>query len=366
MATAQQVQALITSHMAGDNDRFVRTAKQIEAHARSHGHFMIAGQISQAVARPHPRQGQGQQPMTWRPGQATELKGLLSVVEPNIKLDDMVLASKTRSKLDRVLLEHRSSEKLAQHNLRPKRKLLLVGPPGGGKTMTAAAISSELGIPMFSVLLGEVFKSHLGETGAGIAKIFEHIRNHLGVYLFDEFDALGTERSVAGGGESAGEIRRVLNSILQMLEQDDSNSIIVAATNHDAILDGALFRRFDDVIHYPLPTLKLRLELIERVIAKTGIGLPEDVRSAALGADGLSQSEIESACLDAAKEAVLGDIVTVPDGTLHRLFQGRERKSLEPTPAEPTPTGSYFADHLKTCNCVHCKAARLLEERGFR
>src|SRR6185437_11352136 len=168
------------------------------------------------------------------------------------RLNDLVLAAKTRRVLDRVIREHKTIRDIRAHGLSPRKKLLLVGPPGTGKTMTASAIAGELSLPLFVVRLDRLITRFMGETATKLRLIFDAIAQTRAVYLFDEFDSIGSER---GLGNDVGEIRRIVNSFLQMVEQDTSDSLIIAATNHPSILDRALFRRFDDIVQYGLPTI---------------------------------------------------------------------------------------------------------------
>jgi SpoVK/Ycf46/Vps4 family AAA+-type ATPase len=161
----------------------------------------------------------------------------------------MALPEVLGARLERVLTEQRERDRLREHGFSPMRKLLLVGPPGTGKTMTAAALAGEMGLPLFSIQLDGLITKYMGETAAKLRLVFDAIQSTRGVYLFDEFDALGGER---GSKNDVGEIRRVLNSFLQFLEQDDSDSIVLGATNHVGLLDRALFRRFDAVLEYSL------------------------------------------------------------------------------------------------------------------
>ena len=190
----------------------------------------------------------------------TDLGGLLSVVYHKEKLSDMVSAAPLRDQLARVITEYRQQAKLRSHGLSARRKLLLVGPPGSGKTMTSWALAGELNLPLFTVQLHGVITKFMGETAAKLRLVFDAMQDARGVYLFDEFDAIGSNRGMAN---DVGEIRRVLNSFLQFLEQEDSDSLIVAATNYEGMLDTALFRRFDDIIRYLAPTPDLSLELIQ-------------------------------------------------------------------------------------------------------
>jgi SpoVK/Ycf46/Vps4 family AAA+-type ATPase len=305
MATADHVKALIRSHAEGDDERFFAIALQVAAQAARQGHTKFAHElrdlVDQAKARPKAiSTGQRTRPVPIIQPRG-ELAGLLTAVFPKARLSDMALDEPIRSRIDRVLLEQRQREKILAHGLGPLRKLLLVGPPGTGKTMTAAALAGELSLPLFTIQLDGLITKYLGETAAKLRLIFEAIRQTRAVYLFDEFDALGGERAAKN---EVGEIRRVLNSFLQFLEQDDSDSVIVAATNHPQILDKALFRRFDSVIEYRLPSQGLIEEVMRARLAllhTSGVQWSDVVEAA----KGLSHSDVTRACEHAAKNAIL-------------------------------------------------------------
>ncbi|MBI4861933.1 MAG: ATP-binding protein, partial [Candidatus Riflebacteria bacterium] len=255
MATADQVKALIRSHAKGDEERFYSIALQVAAQAARQGHTRFAQELRALVDEARKKIGPGPTGQRIRPVPVVqprgELSGLLTVTYPRTRLADMSLDDGVRSRIDRVLLEQRQRERIQEHGFSPLRKLLLIGLPGTGKTMTAAALAGELGLPLFAIQLDGLITKYLGETAAKLRLIFDAIRQTRAVYLFDEFDALGVERAA---NNEVGEIRRVLNSFLQFLEQEESESVIVAATNHPKLLDGALFRRFDAVIEYGLPS----------------------------------------------------------------------------------------------------------------
>jgi SpoVK/Ycf46/Vps4 family AAA+-type ATPase len=215
----------------------------------------------------------------------------------------MVLARPVLTKLDEIVRQHRQRERLRQHGLTPKRKILLVGPPGCGKTMTAAALAGECNLPLMFVQLHSLITKFMSETAAKLHLVFDAMVSTRGVYLFDEFDAIGATRA---SSNDVGEIRRVLNSFLQFMERDNSESIVVAATNFVGMLDDALFRRFDDVIHYTLPIGPMTRALIKNRLASFNVSSIEWKRIDA-AARGLSHAEITRACDDAAKEAVLSD-----------------------------------------------------------
>jgi SpoVK/Ycf46/Vps4 family AAA+-type ATPase len=306
MATADHVKALIRSHADGDEERFYAIAMQVAAQAARQGHTKFAQElrdlVDQAKARfrAAPPAGQRTRPVPIVQPRG-ELAGLLTAAFPKTRLSDMALDHTIRSRIDRVLIEQRQRERILAHGLGPVRKLLLIGPPGTGKTLTAAALAGELGVPLFTIQLDGLITKFLGETAAKLRLIFEAIRDNRAVYLFDEFDALGGERAAKN---EVGEIRRVLNSFLQFLEQDDSDSIIVAATNHPQILDRALFRRFDSVIEYRLPSQGIIEEVMRARLAlldTSRIEWPHVLEAA----KGLSHSDLTRACENAAKNAIL-------------------------------------------------------------
>lgn len=167
--------------------------------------------------------------------------------------------------------------------------------------MSASVLATELKLPLYTIVLDSLITRFMGETAAKLRLVFDHIKQTRAVYLFDEFDAIGTQR---GAQNDVGEIRRVLNSFLLFVEQDDSESIIVAATNHPELLDKALYRRFDDIIRFEKPCDDQIQKIIENRLAmfETRSLAWNEVTTAA---HGLSAAEVTRACEDAAKEAVL-------------------------------------------------------------
>jgi len=316
MAKAEQIKALIRSHGEGDDSRFYAVAMQVAAQAARSGHGNFARELRRLVdeaktkARAiEPERGVRPVPLARPRG---ELAGLLTATYPKTRFAEMALAEVLEARLERVILEQRQRERLRSHGFAPLRKLLFVGPPGTGKTMTASALAGELGLPLFTIQLDGLITKFMGETAAKLRLVFEAIESTRGVYLFDEFDALGGRRSVAN---DVGEIRRVLNSFLQFLEQDDSDSLVIGATNHVGLLDQALFRRFDAVFEYELPSSKISSRVMASRLAPldtSGI----DWQAAAATANGLSHAELTRACEQAAKDALLAETTVVDTASL--------------------------------------------------
>lgn len=251
MASADQLKALLQSHLEGDEARFYSVAMQVAAHEAKLGHGKLAEELRKLIDRAKASRAAAPEsnaiPISKPRG---ELANLLSVTYPKSRLVDMVLNADLEQQLQRIVREQRHAAEILSHGLQPRRKLLLVGPPGTGKTMTASVLAGELGLPLFQVRLDGLITKFMGETAAKLRQIFESTQHARGVYFFDEFDAIGSQRGLAN---DVGEVRRILNSFLQMIEQDESHSLIIGATNHPDILDNALFRRFDDLLHYELP-----------------------------------------------------------------------------------------------------------------
>ena len=218
------------------------------------------------------------------------------------RLADLVISDNLRNKIQRVLREYLMRDKLHAYNLDNRRKILMYGPSGTGKTMTASVVAAELDLPLYVIRLEKIVTKFMGETSARLRQVFDTIKEHQGVYLFDEFDSIGTDR---GFDNDVGEMRRVLNSFLMFIEQDDSSSIIVAATNSSRILDKALFRRFDDVFHYDNPSDKEIGRLIHNRLGAAVLGGEATSKSLLQQAAGLSHAEIVQACDNALKESIL-------------------------------------------------------------
>lgn len=320
MSSAEQIKALLQSHIDGDNSQFYSIAMQMAAHEAKLGHGRLAKELRALIdsAKTANQKNVVQAiPLTKPRG---ELTGLLTVAYPKIRIADMVLASSISDRLQRLIHEHTQIKKIRSHGLSPRKKLLLVGPPGTGKTLTASVLAGELGLPLFTVHLDRLITKYMGETAAKLRLIFDAIMHTRGVYLFDEFDSIGSQRGLSN---DVGEIRRVLNSFLQMIEQDNSDSLLVAATNHGDLLDHALFRRFDDIIEYKLPVQE---EIIDTFKSKLASFKLSRINWTKLSeeADGLSYGDISRVCEDSIKEMLIHDKKQITQSTISRAVQERQ------------------------------------------
>lgn len=306
MTTAQQLISLLKSHVEGDDEQFLTIALQAAASEARRGHGKVAVQLRELVDaarankdRPSKRRV-APVPLAQPRG---DLANLIVVRYADVRLSSMVLPDVIEGRLRRVLREQRQRHRLLSHGLTPRRKLLLIGPPGSGKTMTASALAGELHLPLFTVQLDALMTKFMGETASKLRMVFTAMAETKGVYFFDEFDAIGARRAERN---DVGEIRRVLNSFLQFLEEDESEGLVIAATNHPELLDPALFRRFDDVIEYALPSAEVVMRILQARLATFDTeGLDWDAVLAE--AAGMSQAEISRVAADAAKLVVLED-----------------------------------------------------------
>ncbi|MDQ6986835.1 MAG: ATP-binding protein [Mariprofundaceae bacterium] len=323
MATAAQLKSLIRSHFSKEPERFYTIALQVAAHEAKQGHAALAHDIRNLVDSEKKKSG----PRVLH--FPKDLKGLVLSENSRTSKNTLVASSELQARIEQIIHEYRQQEKLKAHGLSHRRKVLLIGPPGTGKTMTAKVLAHELQIPLQTIQVDRLVTKFMGETSAKLRQIFDLMQEVHGVYLFDEFDAIGGERSM---DNDVGEMRRVLNAFLQFIEQDTSDSIVVAATNNPKLLDQALFRRFDDVLYYDFPDEEERKQLIGNVLStfkSARFGWKTVLRKSA----GLSHAEVVQACTDAIKKSILSDKNKVNASELcdmishrHSAYQGRRSK----------------------------------------
>ncbi|RWR21778.1 ATP-binding protein [Agrococcus lahaulensis] len=244
----EHITAMVRSHASGDDASFYSVALQIAAREARQGHHLLADDIKRAVDLSRQSRSTTSN-VTALPRVRGELTELVEASEPNVRLKELIAPQGIVDQIKQVIAEQRQRKALLDHGFAPAHRLLLEGPPGTGKTMTASVLATELGLPMFTIRLDGLLSKYMGETASKLRTVFESVAQRRGVYLFDEFDALGADRS----GNDVGEARRILNSFLVFLEGASPESVVVAATNHRSILDRALFRRFDAVLTYSLP-----------------------------------------------------------------------------------------------------------------
>jgi SpoVK/Ycf46/Vps4 family AAA+-type ATPase len=307
MATARQIIALLSSLNQGDEEQFFAIALQVAAAEAKRGRRIVADELRTLVEQGRDRRSRERSrptsdvviPITKPRG---ELQNLLTSSYPKTKLSNLILEATAAKRLADVIEQQRKREELRHHGLPPISTILLVGPPGSGKTLTASALAGELHLPLYGVRFDSVITRFMGETASKLRLIFDQVAATRGVYLFDEFDAIGGKRTA---DNDIAEMRRVLNSFLQFLEEPhSSDSIVLCATNHPELLDRALFRRFDEVIEYGLPDEAAARELLHNQLGSFGFEdswWPVIDRSI----NGLSHAELVAAAEDVMKQVIL-------------------------------------------------------------
>ncbi|MCY4076752.1 MAG: ATP-binding protein [Acidobacteria bacterium] len=318
MASGEQLKALLKSHVDGDDERFFSVAMQVAAHEARRGHGRLAEELRALIDSARTGLGRRAPIPIGRP--RGELANLLEVSHPSVRLGDMILGGDLGEQIRRVIREQRHAGRIVESGLTPRRKLLLTGPPGTGKTLTASVLAGELGFPLLEVRLDGLITKYMGETAAKLRQIFEATTRTRGVYFFDEFDAIGSQRGLPN---DVGEIRRILNSFLQMIEQERSHSLVIAATNHPAILDSALFRRFDDILHYELPD---RPQIVRLLKTRLSAAAGARVRWGSLAqlAAGLSYAEVTRAANEVLKDALIHSRDSVNEGDIRAMLKERQ------------------------------------------
>ena len=297
MATADQIKSLVKAYVDQDDDKFKTVVLQIAAHEAKLGHDSFARELKQQMDKVGTKKASIIKLNVQNP--------TLLYSMPTVDLNELVVSDEIHEKIKKILSEYRNRKKLYEYGLSNRRRILIEGKPGTGKTMTASVIASEVSLPLYTVQVDKLVTKFMGETSVRLRQIFDSMEAQPGVYLFDEFDAIGADRSL---DNEVGEMRRILNSFLQFIEQDSSESIIVAATNNQKMLDQALFRRFDDVLHYDLPREKEISNLINLKVSPycDYFVITKKIVNIALG---LSQAEISRACDDAIKNSILDDCI---------------------------------------------------------
>lgn len=251
---------------------------------------------------------------------------LLRLTREACTLNDLVIDGATMERLENLVSENRQSRRLRSYGLAPKQRVLLCGPPGTGKTMTARALSNALDVPMAHVLFDTVVSSFLGQTSTNIRKIFEFLEGGMYVALFDEFDIVGKRRD---DEQEHGEIKRVVNNFMQMVDAYEGESVMIAATNHEHLLDEALWRRFDEILVYGMPDAGAREELFRKYLGVLRKAGTVDMVSLAASTEGYSAADIAQVCENALRTAVLRGNPRVGQADLSwALGEQKRRRSI--------------------------------------
>lgn len=307
MARGETLRKIFHSFSRGEREAFYVAAMELIEEEKSKNHKLLARDLEKILHNGLSKSLAANNSVTSQPYSATVPKDretgfpLVHVQHYDLTWDAVILEEGTLETLQDTALENRKQDILRSHGLQPKSKLLFCGPPGCGKTLTAKVLAGVLGLPLLYVDLTAVFSSFLGETATNLKRIFDYVEQGEWVILFDEFDAIARERSTA---HEHGEVKRLVNSLLQLIDLSHSKSVFVAATNHEVLLDEAVWRRFDEVLFFEKPSLELRIALLKRYL--TSIRHHKlDLERLAIELDGATGADIERICTDAIKITLL-------------------------------------------------------------
>lgn len=309
MARSDLLVKLVRAGVAGDDERFRRSVEALIVEEEARQHHTVAKQLAEALSSIGPSVAQltsPKQPPT----------GFVFERTPQRTLSELVLPATTRQAVQELVEEQHRSDLLRNHGLEPRHRVVLVGPPGNGKTTLAEAIADALLVPLLVVRYDAIISSFLGETAVRLRQLFDQVRTRQCVLFFDEFDALGKER---GDEHETGEIKRVVNTLLLQVDALPSHVVVVAATNHPELLDRAAWRRFQLRLKLPAPTQAQLAAWFETLSARLGQPLGLEPKTLAAKLRGLSFAEAEEFAQDVRRRQVLG----VPDADLKRIVRER-------------------------------------------
>lgn len=297
MARADLLVNLVKAGSKGDQSQFRQIAENIVAEERENRHHVLADRLTSAI------QENGE--ASYRPSQVLDngVRHLLYQRAPERRLEEVILSEKNQSVIKELAEEHHRADLLKSYGLSPRNRLMLIGPPGNGKTTLAEALANVLMVPLFIVRYEGLIGSFLGETATQLGKIFDYVRQQKCILFFDEFDVVGKER---GDVHETGEIKRVVSSLLLQIDALPSYSLVVVASNHAQLLDSAVWRRFQIRLEMPRPSKAQLINFIQNYERNTSLkfGLSARTIVEKIGFD--SFSAVEDFCRDVYRQAVLG------------------------------------------------------------
>lgn len=305
MASGKILRQLVKAGVVGDATAFRQASEAVIQEERQKQHHLLANDLERLLYADRASVTPATRELRLAAALPTNKDNGLFLLEERPALreeKDIVLSDSTWSALQEILHEHNREDTLRSFGLQPAQKLLFFGPPGCGKTLAAEVIANSLSLPLVLVRLDSLISSFLGETAANLRKVFDYLAQYPVVALFDEFDALTKDR---GDTADHGELKRSVNAVLQMMDGYRGDSILIATTNYESLLDKAVWRRFDEIIKFDMPDL----EQIKRLLTMKLAGVrrnfePADTDIASLF-NGMAHADIERVLRRAVKEMIL-------------------------------------------------------------
>lgn len=319
---AELVENLIVAHCSGDEQKFVDALDRLTKDETKKGNIPTASRLRRAYEAKKESSNTSfdfSAGMSINPSQSTQLSSprdkdslleLYEIMSSDVSFDDVILPNNQKKILEQIIEEQKNAENLLRHNIAPINRVLLCGPPGCGKTMTAYALGHELNLPIAYVRLDGLVSSYLGQTSTNLRKVFDSVKNQRIVLFLDEFDAIAKKRD---DSNELGELKRVVTTLLQNFDNMPANVFLIAATNHEHLLDPAIWRRFNVTITMELPNEEQRRSLIEKGIKKYNIDSKIDLKALAKVAEGINGAQLEELMVAAAKKYLIENELKTED-----------------------------------------------------
>lgn len=339
MASGNLLRKLFRGYAKQDDVTFRAALENIIEEERAKNHRLLADDLESLLYS-----GNGVNVKRWSPSNAYKIPEdrernapLLDIEEFSYDWDRLILPPKSLEALKQITEEFRLKDVLATAGLKPKQRVLFYGPPGSGKTLAARVMAGILAYPLVTVRFDAIVSSYLGETAANLRKVFDFIQYGQWVVLFDEFDAIGKDRD---NPFEHGELKRVVNTLLQLMDAYRGGSLLIAATNHEGLLDPAVWRRFESVVHFDVPAQQ-DITLLLRLFLRGFNSSQLNFQSIARKLKGATGADVELVAVQAARHAVLsGQSSLSKDDFEPSLAEFRERLALASLTAD-----KYYNSH---------------------
>lgn len=329
MASGEVLRKLLISFSQDNREEFYAAATQLIKEEKNKNHLLLARDLEKIIQRTSSN-GSAFNNITYNnysevPKDKDSGLPLIEIKLYDYSLEKIILSSNNTEIIKRIILENRKKEILNSYGLKPISKILFCGLPGCGKTLTAKVLSGVLELPLVYVNLASVFSSYLGETAVNLKKIFDYVKQGEWIVFFDEFDAIAKDRN---SPNEHGEIQRLVNSLLQLIDNSNEQSIFIAATNYESLLDRAIWRRFDEVILFDKPDYNLRISLLKNNLSSIRYS-DIDFKKIAFNLEGATGADIEQICFDAIKSVILNNQNNLTEVDLNfAIRRYMERKSI--------------------------------------
>lgn len=297
MARGDLLVRLVKASAEGNQSQVRATTSALIAEERAKNHHVLADRLTRAMAN-----GTSPSTRTFPASAHSPWREYAFEMAPNRRLEDLSLREGTLQACRELIEEQHRASILRAHSVEPRHRILLIGPPGNGKTSLAEAVAESLAVPFIVIRYETLIGSYLGETASRLRRVIDYVRTIQCVLFFDEFDAIAKER---GDTHETGEIKRVVTSLLLQVDRLPSYVVTMAATNHPELLDRAVWRRFQLRLRLDAPTPAELTRYFQEFATSVGQPLGHSAKGIAARLGPISYAEAEEFCLDVRRRTVL-------------------------------------------------------------